>query len=238
MPPSDDPFAAAAAARPEPEPNAAAGAPIGPPELAHTATTTDLARSDARRDAAGPGYVGEWALFCEYATATDQPALPTTVAALTGFLAALPARPATVARRIRAIAAAHRRAGHLLTRPEDGPAAPRTHPAPAPRRGNPGLMIAACPTRGWPAGLTGRRDALLIVLTESLEYTHRAARRLRPANITVPTTGPAGGAVPRLAGRAAPSGADPRTCPACAVTRWLDILGWPTGWAAARRAWP
>ncbi len=124
MPPSDDPFAAAAATRPEPEPNAAAGAPIGPPELAHTATTTDLARSDARRDAAGPGYVGEWALFCEYATATDQPALPTTVAALTGFLAALPARPATVARRVRAIAAAHRRAGYLLTRPEDGPAAP------------------------------------------------------------------------------------------------------------------
>jgi len=169
--------------------------------------------------------VGEWALFCDYTSATDQPALPTTVAALTGFLAALPARPATVARRVRAIAAAHRRAGYLLTRPEHGPAALGSpHPAQW-RRPDPGLMIAACATRGWPAGLTGRRDGFLIVLTEVLGYPHRAARRLRPADITVPSAGPAGGAVPWLAGRAVPYGGDPRTCPACAVARWLDILG-------------
>jgi len=31
--------------------------------------------------------------------------------------------------------------------------------------------------------------------------------------------------VPRLAGRAIPGGGDPRTCPACALARWLDILG-------------
>ncbi len=183
--------------------------------------------ADALRGAAGPGYAGEWALFCDYATATDQPALPTTVAALTGFLAALPARPVTVARRVRAIAAAHRRAGYLLTRPDTGPAASRTHvhAAAAPRRGDPGLMIAACATRGWPAGLTGRRDAFLIVLTESLGYPHRAARQLSPADITVPIFGPAGESVPWLAGRPVPSDGDPRTCPACAVARWLDILG-------------
>jgi len=132
-----------------------------------------------------------------------------------------------VARRVRAIAAAHRRAGHLLTRPEHGPAAPHIHlhPAPAPRRPDPGLMIAACPTRGWPAGLAGRRDAFLIVLTESLGYPHRAARALRPADITVSTCGPAGEAVPWLAGRAVPSGGDPRSCPGCALVRRLDILG-------------
>ncbi len=226
------PVAAGAATRPDPDPIAAlnaAGSPqIGLPALDHTAATiTDLARSDAQRDAAGPGYVGEWALFCEYAAATDQPALPTTVAALTGFLAALPARPATVARRVRAIAAAHRRAGYLLTRPEHGPAAPHTHlrPAPMPRRPDPGLMIAACATRGWPAGLAGRRDAFVIVLYEVLGYTHRAARGLRAGDITEPSAGPAGEAVPRLAGRAVPSGGDPRSCPACAVVRWLDILG-------------
>ena len=99
-----------------------------------------VADPDAVRDAAEPGYVGEWALFYDYAAATDQPALPTTVAALTGFLAALPARPATVARRVRAIAAAHRRAGYPLTRPEHGPAAPHInlHAAAAPRRPDPG----------------------------------------------------------------------------------------------------
>ncbi len=150
---------------------------------------------------------------------------------MSGFLVALPARPATVARRIRAIAAAHRRAGYLLRRPDTGPAAPHTHlhAAPTPRRGDPALMIAACATRGWPTGLTGRRDAFLIVLTEVLGYPHRGGRGLRPADITEPTpthtSGPAGEAVPRLQGQAVPSGGDPRSCPACAVVRWLDILG-------------
>ena len=141
------------------------------------------------RGAAGPGYAGEWALFCDYAAATDQPALPTTVAALAGFLTALPARPATVARRVRAIAAAHRHAGHLLTRPDHGPAALE----PAPQLGRPrtdsGLMIAACATRGWPAGLTGTRDAFLIVLTETLGHTHHTARELRPTNVIEPAQG-------------------------------------------------
>ncbi len=84
---------------------------------------------------------------------------------------------------------------------------------------------AACATRGWPAGLAGRRDAFLIVLAESLGYPHRTARGLRPADITEPPAGPPGGAVPCLQGRAVPGGGDPRTCPACAVARWLDILG-------------
>ncbi len=86
-------------------------------------------------------------------------------------------------------------------------------------------MIAACATRGWPAGLSGRRDAFLIVLTEVLGYPHRAARQLSPADITEPSAGPAGEAVPCLQGRAVPGGGDPRACPACAVVRWLDILG-------------
>jgi len=86
-------------------------------------------------------------------------------------------------------------------------------------------MIAACATRGWPAGLTGRRDAFLIVLTEILGYTHRAARALSPADITEPSAGPTGESVPCLAGRAVPSSGDPRTCPGCAVVRWLDMLG-------------
>ncbi len=185
----------------------------------------DVGDADALRGAAGPGYAGEWGLFCDYTRAADQPALPTTVAALTGFLAALPARPATVARRVRAIAAAHRRAGYLLTRPEHGPAALGLPRSAQWRRPEPELMIAACATRGWPAGLPGRRDAFLIVLTETLGYPHRAARALSPADITEPSAGPTGEAAPRLAGRAIPSGSDPRSCPACALVRWLDILG-------------
>lgn len=43
-------------------------------------------------------YTGEWALFQDYCAATGQPSLPTTPAAVAGFLAALPARPATLRR--------------------------------------------------------------------------------------------------------------------------------------------
>ena len=86
-------------------------------------------------------------------------------------------------------------------------------------------MIAACATRGWPAGLTGRRDAFLIVLTETLGYTHHTARQPRPADITVPIGPPGDGPVPGLAGRAVPTSVDPRAWPGRAVVRWLDILG-------------
>lgn len=170
------------------------------------------------REAAGPSYAGEWGLFCDYATASAQPALPTTVAALTGFLTALPAHPATLARRIRAIATAHRRAGYLLDRPDSGPAAP---PPPRPRRPRwtePAPMIAACPTRGWPHGLHGRRDAFLVVLIAELALSYPAAQALTPAAIGA-------GEVVTIEGRVIPSGTDPRSCPACAVVRWLDILG-------------
>jgi len=182
------------------------------------------------RDAAGPSYAGEWALFCDYATATGQPALPTTVAALTGFLTTLPARPATLARRVRAIATAHRHAGHLLNRPDIGPAAPAPPVQRRPRWPDPGPMIAACPTRGWPHGLHGRRDAFLVVLTVGLALSYPAARALTPAAVVVDTTTdpPTGGAVDdvvAIAGQVVPTDVDPRACPACAVVRWLDILG-------------
>ncbi|MEV1295893.1 hypothetical protein [Pseudonocardia sp. NPDC049635] len=175
------------------------------------------------RDAAGAGYRREWALFCDYAAATGQPALPTTVAALAGFFTALPARPATQARRIRAIAAAHRRAGHILARPQNGPAA-LPDPTPRPRTAHaagvdPLEMIAACATRGWPHGLHGRRDAFLVVTTLILGLPQGRVRALVPAQITLGADGV------RVGAHAVPADADPRRCPVCAVVRWLDILG-------------
>ena len=89
-------------------------------------------------------------------------------------------------------------------------------------------MIAGCPTRGWPTGRWGRRDAFLIVLTEVLGYTHPQARALRPDDLTPPTSGGAAAAV-LLAGQTVPTDHDPRSCPACAVTRWLEVLGLADG---------
>jgi hypothetical protein len=172
----------------------------------------------------GPGYTSEWALFCDYTAAVGQPALPTTLAALTGFLTQVPARGATRARRVAAIAAAHRHAGYLFARPTPTTenAATRT------RRPDPSQMIAACPTRGWPHGFLGRRDGFLIVLTGVLGYSHTQTRQIRPADLDtsldtsldIDTT-----AVPRIRGRALPITDDPRSCPACAAVRWLEILG-------------
>ena len=179
----------------------------------------------------GPGYTREWALFCDYTAAVGQPALPTTVGALTGFLADIPAAPATQARRVAAIAAAHRAAGYFLSRPTPHTGANAENaPSKAPHP-NPAQMIAACPTRGWPHGFLGRRDAYLIVLTAVLGYSHAQARQIRPTDITnVDTdlrTSPDldTAAIPRIRGRALATTDDPRDCPACTVVRWLDILG-------------
>ncbi|MBP2371728.1 hypothetical protein [Pseudonocardia parietis] len=180
----------------------------------------------ALRDTVAPGYAGEWALFCDYTTATGQPTLPTTVDALTGFFTALPARPATLARRVRAIAAAHRRAGHLLSRPDDGPAALAPPPTPQQRWAEASSLIAACPTRGWPHGLHGRRDAFLIVAIVGLDLPHRAARALQPDAVTVADSCSENAEDQiSVAGQDVPTDPDPRACPACAVVRWLDTLG-------------
>lgn len=189
------------------------------PSPAPTGATSAAADTGAPRGAAGPSYAGEWGLFCDYATATGQPTLPTTVATLTGFLTALPARPATLARRVRAIAAAHRRAGHLLDRPDIGPAAPSPSVARRPRWTDPGAMLAACPTRGWPCGLHGRRDAFLIVTALVLDLPQARVRGLLPAEVAVGADGAL------VCEQAVPSDADPRRCPRCAVVRWLEILG-------------
>lgn len=182
--------------------------------------------NEAPHSAAGPGYAREWALFRDYAAATGQPALPTTVDALTGFLTHVPARPATQARRIAAIVAAHRNAGHLLARPTAAPGVESTpagmrRPEPTPRP-DPEEMIAACPTCGWPHGFVGRRDGFLIVLTAVLGYSHAQARHIRPTDLA---TSPDPAAAMRIRGRPLPITGDPRSCPACAAARWLEILG-------------
>jgi len=174
-------------------------------------------------------YTGEWALFQDYCAATSQPSLPTTPAAVAGFLAALPARPATLRRRRRAIAAAHQHAGwnagHL--RPDLKPASqrrsglpPSTVESPPGESRHPeeaGTLIAACPTRGWPTGFTGRRDAFLVVLVEVLGRTRDQARQLTPSEIT--TTGDGF----RIGGAAAPA-----TTPTPARS-----AQWPAGWRSA-----
>lgn len=178
-------------------------------------------------------YAGEWALFEHYCAATEQTALPASAATVEAFLTAVPGRPATLARRRRAIAAAHRRAGlsaeHLQL--DTSGACSAAFFERQQRRDGAGDLIAVCPTRGWPTGLTGRRDGFLVVLIEVLGHTRERASRLTPAEITL-----SDGRV-TIAGRAVPEGTDPRSCPGCAVGRWLEVcdLGDGLGQAIGRR---
>src|SRR5699024_9604085 len=109
-------------------------------------------------------YRYDWALFRDWCQAIGEPALPTSPAVIRGFLAAHPAAPETHRRRFAAIRSAHVGARYSRPRLEVGDrptigAAPRD---PARAR----EVLALLPAIGWPAGLWGRRDGLLIVLTQ------------------------------------------------------------------------
>ncbi|WP_144709716.1 hypothetical protein [Curtobacterium pusillum] len=86
-------------------------------------------------------------------------------------------------------------------------------------------VLAALPKYRFPGVMRGRRDAFLVVLLGTLGMPRTEARRLRPAAITL-------GATITINGRAIPTSADPVRCAACAVTRWLRIVG-PT-WIGLR----
>ena len=112
-------------------------------------------------------YRHDWALFTDWCTATDQPALPASPEALALFLHEHPAAPATQRRRVSAINTVHTHHGHpapgrseTVRRRLDAARAARLD------RLTPLLLhkAAELPVTGWPSGLFGRRDALLLTL--------------------------------------------------------------------------
>ncbi|EME56252.1 hypothetical protein G352_22226 [Rhodococcus ruber BKS 20-38] len=112
-------------------------------------------------------YRHDWALFADWCTATDQPSIPTSPEALALFLREHPAAPATQRRRVSAINTVHTRHGYpppgrsetVRRRLDTARAARLDRLAPLLLR-----RAAELPTTGWPGGLFGRRDALLLVL--------------------------------------------------------------------------
>ncbi|UFU15261.1 hypothetical protein LQK89_06095 [Curtobacterium sp. C1] len=79
-------------------------------------------------------------------------------------------------------------------------------------------MLATIPKYRYPIGLRGRRDAFLIVLLGTLHLTREQARTITPADVAVTS-------IIRIRGHVVPSSDDPVSCAACAVTRWLRIVG-------------
>ena len=111
-----------------------------------------------------------WSLFCDWCIAADRSALPATASTLARFLDAHPAATSTQRRRVAVIDRVHRRGGlaepgHTVTvrlalndRRREKAASVRAAAA---------AIIEQVPVDGWPSGLFGRRDAMILTLLAS-----------------------------------------------------------------------
>lgn len=112
-------------------------------------------------------YRYEWALFADWCAAADLAALPASPLTVAVFLAENPAGDAAQRRRVAVVNRVHTAAGHsapgtvtairlqLDRARTDRAAVLRARVAP---------IIAALPVAGWPTGMFGRRDAVILAL--------------------------------------------------------------------------
>ncbi|QZQ55545.1 hypothetical protein KZI27_01360 [Curtobacterium sp. TC1] len=157
-----------------------------------------------------------WNRFVAWCAATSQASLPAAPATIEQFLAAFPGAASTQRLRRSSIRAHHLAAGY----PDPLPALQgRVWPhQSAPHSVDVGEVLAAIPKYRYPLGLRGRRDAFLIVLLGVLHLTRREAQTVTAGEVAVTS-------IVRIRGKVVPSADDPAACAACAVTRWLRIVG-------------
>ncbi|WP_226360826.1 hypothetical protein [Pseudonocardia sp. ICBG1142] len=233
-------------------PGGVAAAAARAASLAALAACADAHAVAARAPRTRLAYAGDWAHFARWCAAAGLESLPAAVDTVRLYLADLEATrtpggeavfsPATMGRRLAAIAAVHHDAGHRS--PTRDPAVgavltgikrARAH---ATHQMRPLLLedlrtvLADMEFGTWPAGLIGARDAavLLIGFTGALRRSELAA--LTVADVSFH---PVDGLHVRIArsktdqtGRGAtvvlPYGARAGTCPPCAVLRWMGLL--------------
>lgn len=158
-------------------------------------------------------YRRDWQLFTDWCAATSRQALPASSGTVTGFLDSATASPSTARRLRAAIADAHRRAGHV---PPAIPAASRPHPF---LGVDVEAVLGRIPVWGWPAGLFGRRDAMLVVVRVQAGLTLAQTTALTVEQVAVDHD-----CALRLPGGQLPATDDPRVCPACVWLRWRSML--------------
>jgi integrase len=224
----------------------------------HAAALETLsARADAHaRAARSPRtralYARDWAHFTGWCELVGRGALPAEPDTLRWYLTDLEAaraedgaqlyQPATLARRLAAIAAAHRDTGHLSPTRD-----PRVHAVLSgirrtrrrtPHRMQPLLLedvktlLGSMDYASWPAGVTATRDAFVLLagFAGALRRSELAALtladltwhrtdglyvRIRSSKTDQEATG---------ATLALPFGEHPQTCPPCAFLRWATLL--------------
>ena len=170
-------------------------------------------------------YAGDWALFTDHCTVTDRPALPADPHTVVDFLSGCAAAPATRRRRVAAIDHHHAGAGYprpgqsvvvraALGRPTGAPPETPAHPERV------AAALRGLPSHGWTAGMFGRRDRALLVLSQLAGLPYPRIATLTAGDVTVHDGPPPSPAAPEHP----PRFRRPRTTRCCAavrVTRWL-----------------
>ncbi|GAA1093007.1 MULTISPECIES: integrase [Pseudonocardia] len=246
-------------------PGGVAAASARAASLAALAARADAHATAARAPRTRAAYAGDWAHFSRWCAAAGLPALPAAVDTVRLYLADLEATrtadgqavfsPATMGRRLAAIAAAHHDAGHPS--PTRDPAVGavltgiRRTRAHATHQMRPLLLedlrtvLADMEFGTWPAGLIGARDAaaLLIGFTGALRRSELAALTVADVSfhpvdgLHVHIARSKTDQTSRGATVVLPYGARAGTCPPCAVLRWMGLLAAaPHGRPALMRA--
>ena len=149
-----------------------------------TTTTTNDASTDEPPPVLSPRtrrtYAPDWALFTDWCAATDTTALPADPRTVVDFLTGCPAAPATQRCRVAAIDYRHVGAGY----PRPGESAvvraavgrPIGRPFQPTERDAVDAALRGLPSHGWTAGMFGRRDRCLLVLSQlaGVPYRHLA----------------------------------------------------------------
>ena len=129
-------------------------------------------------------YRGDWRLFTDWCAAVDAAALPASPLTIARFLSFEPGLSrATLRRRVSAINHVHRAAGYI---PPGTVTAVRALLSTRDRHAATAYqVITRLPVSGWPAGLFGRRDALLLTLVCRLGIPITRVGELRCGDITI-----------------------------------------------------
>ena len=229
------------------------------------AARADTHATAARAPRTRRAYAGDWTHFEAWCATAGLDVLPAGVETVRLYLADLEAThtangaaafsPATMARRLAAIAAAHRDAGHpsptrdpavgaVLTGIKRARAHARHQMRPL-LLDDLRILLSGMEFGTWPAGLSAARDAVVLLagFAGALRRSELAALTLSDLRFhpgdglhvrirSSKTDQHARGATVVL-----PYGAHPGTCPPCAVLRWLRLLkAAPAGRAALMRA--
>ncbi|HZM65017.1 MAG TPA: hypothetical protein VFC16_01800 [Nakamurella sp.] len=174
-------------------------------------------------------YAADWALFTDWCAATDTTALPADPHVVVDFLTACPAAAGTLRCRVAAIDHHHTtttgyaRPGEsvsvraALGRPTGAPFQPTETDRDAVEAALRGL-----PSHGWTAGMFGRRDRCLVVLSQLAGVPYRHLASLTAGDLTI-ASGVA--TISSAAGEwTTDTNDDVVVCGPCAVMRWLKTL--------------